>query len=92
MAIAFWDYLIFYQMFFSPQMKRNVIVNNKHEKCNLTHELPNDCKLSIHTEWLNTQHRRLLGQAIPHIRPPKPQKPRPPLSSTKGRRLINLGK
>ena len=31
--IIFWDFLMFYQIFFSPQVKRSVIVSHKHSKC-----------------------------------------------------------
>ena len=32
----FWDFLIFYQIFFSPQVKRSAIISNKHGR----YELP----------------------------------------------------
>ena len=28
--IIFWDFLILYQIFFSPQVKQSVIISNKH--------------------------------------------------------------
>ena len=31
----------------SPQMKRSVIISNKHGICELPHELPNDLTLTI---------------------------------------------
>ena len=43
--IIFWDFLILYQIFFWPQMKRSVIISNKHGMYELLHELPNDLRL-----------------------------------------------
>ena len=40
MDIIFWDFLILYQNLFSPQVKRSVIISNKHG----TYELPNDLR------------------------------------------------
>ena len=39
--IIFWDVLMFYQIFLSPQVKRSAIISNKHG----TNELPNDLRL-----------------------------------------------
>ena len=39
-------FLMFYQLF-SPQVKRRVIISNKHGIYELPHELPNDLKLKI---------------------------------------------
>ena len=41
MDIIFWDFLILYQIFFSPQVKRSVIITNK----NGIYEIPNDLRL-----------------------------------------------
>ena len=38
----FWDFLILHQFFISPQVKRSVIISNKHGICELPHELPSD--------------------------------------------------
>ena len=38
--------LMFYQLF-SPQVKRRVIISNKHGIYELPHELPNDLRLKI---------------------------------------------
>ena len=38
----FWDFLLLYEIFFSPQVKRSVIVSNKHGVYELPHEIPND--------------------------------------------------
>ena len=43
--ITFCDFLMFYQIFLSPQAKRSVIINNKHGIFQLAHELPNDLRL-----------------------------------------------
>ena len=41
MDIKFSNFLILYQMFFSPQVKRSVIISNKYG----IYELPNDLRL-----------------------------------------------
>ena len=38
---------MFYQLFFSPQVKRCAIITDKHGICELPHELPNDLRLRI---------------------------------------------
>ena len=40
MNIIFWDLLILNQIFFSPQVKRSVIISNKHGIYELPDELP----------------------------------------------------
>ena len=45
MLIIFSDILIDEQIFFSPQVKRSMIINNKHDIYELPHELPNDLRL-----------------------------------------------
>ena len=47
MVITFWDLLMFYQIFFSPQVKRIAIISNKHGIYELPHELSNDLRLKI---------------------------------------------
>ena len=47
MDIIFWDILKFYEILFSPQVKRSVIISNKHGIYELPHKLPNDVKLRI---------------------------------------------
>ena len=47
MGIIFCDFLILYQIFFSPQVERSVIISNKHGIYELPHELPNDLRLRI---------------------------------------------
>ena len=41
------DLLMFYQIFFSPQVKRSAIITYKHGIYELLHELWNDSKLRI---------------------------------------------
>ena len=38
----FWDFLIFYQILLSPQVKQSVIISNKHDIDELPHDLSND--------------------------------------------------
>ena len=45
--IIFWDFLMFYQVFFPSQMKRCAIITYKHGIYELSHELPNELKLRI---------------------------------------------
>ena len=45
--IIFWDFLMFYQIFFSPQVKRLAIITYKHGIYELPQELPNDLRLKI---------------------------------------------
>ena len=47
MDIIFWDFLILYQILFSPQVKRNVIISNKHGIYELPNELQNDLRHGI---------------------------------------------
>ena len=45
MDMIFCDFLILYQIAFSPQAKRMVIISNKHGIYKLPHELPIDLRL-----------------------------------------------
>ena len=45
--IMFWDFLIFYQVFLSPQVKRCAIITYIHGIYELQHELSNDLTLTI---------------------------------------------
>ena len=47
MEIILWDFLMFYQVFLSPQVKRSAIISNKQGVYELPHELPNDLRLRI---------------------------------------------
>ena len=45
--IIFRGFLMFYQIFLSPQGKRSAIISNKHVIYELPHKLPNDLRLRI---------------------------------------------
>ena len=47
MDIILWDFLMLYQIFISPQVKRSAIISNKQGVYELPHELPNDLRLKI---------------------------------------------
>ena len=47
LAITFWDFLMFYQFFLSRQVKRIMIISNKHGIYELPHELTNDFRLRV---------------------------------------------
>ena len=47
MEILFWDFLSFYQIFFSPKVKQSMIISNKQGVYELPHELPNNLRLRI---------------------------------------------
>ena len=51
MDIIFWDFLILYQIFFSPQVKWSVIISNKHSIYDLSHELSNELRLFDLKTW-----------------------------------------
>ena len=43
----FLHFLMFDQIVLSPQVRRTVIISNKHGVSDLSHELPNDLRLKI---------------------------------------------
>ena len=45
LVLKFWDFLMFCQIFLSPQVKRILIISNKHGIYKLPHELPKDLRL-----------------------------------------------
>ena len=47
MDIVFGDFLILCQISFSPQVKQTVINSNKYDMYDLSHELPNDVRLTV---------------------------------------------
>ena len=47
MVIIFRDILLFEQIFLSPQVKRSVVISNKHDMYELPHELLNKIRLRI---------------------------------------------
>ena len=46
MDVIFWDFFILYQIYFSTQVKRSVIISNKHGINKSPHELPNNLRLT----------------------------------------------
>ena len=55
--ITFWDILMVEQIFLSPQVKRSVIISNKHGIYQLGHELPNDLRLMGSIRKISKLHR-----------------------------------
>ena len=51
MEIMLWDFLMFYQVFLSLQMKQSATISNKQGVYKFPHKLPNDLRLSVF-EWL----------------------------------------
>ena len=47
MVKTFWDFLTFYQIFASPQVKQSVITSKTHGISELPHQLPNDLRLGL---------------------------------------------
>ena len=47
MEILLWNFLMFYQILLSPQVKRSVIISNKQGVYKLVHKLLNNLRLSI---------------------------------------------
>ena len=47
LAIPFYEFLMFHQIFLSPQVKRMVIISNKYGIYQLPRKLPNDVRLRI---------------------------------------------
>ena len=68
--IIFWDFLMFYQIFLSPQVKRCAIITHKHGMYELPHELPNDLRLRRlgNIRKVSKPHRRIAQRPFP---PPK---------------------
>ena len=55
--IIFWDILMVKQIFLSPQVKRSVIISNKHGIYQLAHELLNDLRLMGSIRKISKLHR-----------------------------------
>ena len=47
MGIMFWDFLILYKIFFSPQVKWSMIISNKHNMCQLPYEFQDNLRLTF---------------------------------------------
>ena len=45
--IIFCDFLMFYQVFLSPEVKKYAVITNKHGIYELPHEFPDDLRLRI---------------------------------------------
>ena len=74
MDIIFWDFLILYQIFFSPQVKRSVIITNKNGIC----EIPNDLRLRPLRKFGKIRQISKLQRIITQC-PVPPQTEPPPL-------------
>ena len=61
----FWDSLILYQIFFSSQVKRSVIISNKHGIYELPNELSNDLRLRKDQENLKNSENYNLVASLP---------------------------
>ena len=68
--IIFWDFLMFYQIFFSPQVKRSAIITYKHGIYELPHVLPNNLRLRKlgNIREVSKPHRMVAQWPVP---PPK---------------------
>ena len=77
----FEDFLIFYQIFFSPQVKRNMIVSNKHSICKLPHELPNNFTVRILPNWESSGKSQNSIELQPSAQSPHQTQPSPNTSS-----------
>ena len=47
MDIILWEFLLLYQIFFSPQVQKSLIISNKHGIYELPDELPKDLRLKM---------------------------------------------
>ena len=77
----FEDFLIFYQIFFSPQVKRSMIVSNKHSICKLPHELPNNFRVRILPNWESSGKSQNFIELQPSAQSPHQTQPSPDTSS-----------
>ena len=88
-SIIFSHFLIFYQIFLSPQVKRWTIITYKHGIYELSHELLNDLRLrkvqsyGSFAKFKATANK--LSQARPH--PPRHEGIRPPWAAIKSARI-----
>ena len=55
MDLIFRDFLMFYEVFFSPQVKQSVIITNKHGISELPHELANNLRHRILGKYEKTR-------------------------------------
>ena len=78
--IIFWDFLTFYQIFLSPQVKRWEIITYKHGIYKLPHELPNDLRLvrkSGNITKVSKPHRAIAQCPPPSRHPTRKPEPAP---------------
>ena len=47
MLALFWDFLMFDQIFYSPQVKQSVVISDKHGMYKLSLRFPDDLRLRI---------------------------------------------
>ena len=83
MVIIFGNFLMFDQIFYSPQVKRSVIISNKHGIYVLPYKLPNSLRLRI---------LRNLGSILRNlgnIEPPPTRTPRQQRQKTPGKQKLN---
>ena len=74
--IIFWDFLMFYQLFVLPQVKRWAIITSKHGIYELPHELANHLRLRILKQILSLKKKcRCMCPLRPHLPPPRKSAP-----------------
>ena len=56
---------MFYQIFFSPQVKRSTIISNKHSIYGLPNKLPNDLRLRKNQENLKISSNDIFVPSLP---------------------------
>ena len=70
--IIFWDSLMFYQLFLSPQVKRWAIITYTHCIGDLSHELPNNLRLrKLGSIRKVSKRHRITAQSPASPQPPK---------------------
>ena len=75
--IILWAFLMFYQIFFSPQVKQSAVISNKQGVCEVPHELPNDLRLRMIVALYHALHPHTASRPA-HIKMPPPN-PMPPV-------------
>ena len=65
MGIILWDFLMLYQIFLSPQVKRSAIISNKQGEYELPHELQNVLRSSKNRENFKTCQNYNLVPSLP---------------------------
>ena len=89
MVIIFGNFLMFDQIFYSPQVKRSVIISNKHGMHVLPYKLPNSLRLRI-LRNLGSILRNLGNIELqPSGQPPPTRTPRQQRQKTPGKQKLN---